>query len=99
MERTVTFKGQTVTLEGEELKIAQEAPDFIAVTQDMKEIRLADYQGKIKVITSFPSLDTPVCDLQVKEFNKRAARLSDDVVVLGISMDLPFAQARFCQSS
>ncbi|HLD35650.1 MAG TPA: thiol peroxidase [Planctomycetota bacterium] len=99
MERTVTFKGQTVTLEGEELKIAQEAPDFIAVTQDMKEIRLADYQGKIKVITSFPSLDTPVCDLQVKEFNKRAARLSDDVVVLGISMDLPFAQARFCQEN
>jgi len=99
MERTVTFKGQAVTLEGEELKIAQPAPDFIVVSQDMKEIRLADYQGKIKVITSFPSLDTRVCDLQVKEFNKRASTLSDDVVVLGISMDLPFAQARFCQEN
>ncbi|MBI4834992.1 MAG: thiol peroxidase [Planctomycetes bacterium] len=99
MERTVKFKGQSVTLEGTELKIGRQAPDFTVVNQDMKEVSLADYNGKIKVITTFPSLDTPVCDLQVKEFNKRAAKLSDDVIVLGISMDLPFAQARFCQEN
>ncbi|MCM8816467.1 MAG: thiol peroxidase, partial [Candidatus Omnitrophica bacterium] len=65
----------------------------------MEETVLEKYQGKIKVITSFPSLDTPVCDLQVREFNKRASFLSDDVVVIGISMDLPFAQKRFCEAS
>jgi thiol peroxidase len=64
----------------------------------LKEAGLSDFTGKVKVITTFPSIDTPVCDMQVKEFNKRAAGMAQDVVILGISRDLPFAQKRFCQA-
>lgn len=96
--RSITFKGSPVTLVGRTLMSGESAPDFKAVSQDMKEINLADYKGKIKVINSFPSLDTPVCDMQVKEFNKKATGFSADVVVLGISKDLPFAQRRFCET-
>jgi thiol peroxidase len=97
--RTVTFKGSPVTLVGRTPKINSVAPDFRVVSQDLKEVGLADFKGKIKFISSFPSLDTPVCDMQVKEFNKRASGLSTDVVVIGISKDLPFAQKRFCQEN
>ena len=96
--RTVTFKGSPVTLVGRVLKTGAEAPDFRLISGGMKEARLGDFKGKVKVITSFPSLDTPVCDLQVKEFNKRAAGLSGDAVIIGVSKDLPFAQKRFCES-
>ncbi len=99
MPRTITFKGSSLTLIGRVLKGGTLAPDFRVVTQDLNESGLSDFAGKIKVITSFPSLDTPVCDLQVKEFNKRAAEFSADTVVLGISKDLPFAQKRFCQQN
>lgn len=95
----VRFKGSPMTLTGRYLAAGNTAPDFRVVSQELKEITLADFESKIKVITSFPSLDTPVCDLQVKEFNKRAPELSSDVVVLGISKDLPFAQKRFCSSN
>lgn len=98
MSRTVHFKGNPLTLEGGTLEIGAKAPDFSVVAQDMKEVTLADYEGKVKVITTFLSLDTATCDLQVKEFNKRATELSPDVVVLGISKDLPFAQKRFCET-
>lgn len=74
------------------------APDFNVIANDMTEVNFYEtFKDKIKVITSFPSLDTPVCDLQVKEFNKIATGLSKDVAVIGISMDLPFAQKRFCE--
>ena len=96
MTRLTKFKGSPLTLVGRDLKEGVAAPDFRVIAQDLKEVRLADFKGKVKIIGSFPSLDTPVCDLQVKEFNKRAAGLSADVVVIGISKDLPFAQARFC---
>jgi len=98
MSIKVTFKGAPLTLVGRVLKIGIVAPDFKVTSQDLKEISLVDFKGKIKVITSFPSLDTPVCDLQVKEFNKRAVGLSSGVVILGISKDLPFAQKRFCET-
>lgn len=94
----MTFKGSPVTLVGRVLKTGVEAPDFRLISGGMKEARLGDFKGKVKVITSFPSLDTPVCDLQVKEFNKRAAGLSGDAVIIGVSKDLPFAQKRFCES-
>jgi thiol peroxidase len=87
-----------MTLVGRNTKIGAPAVDFRVVTQDLKETSLSDFGDKIKVITSFPSLDTPVCDLQVKEFNKRATGLGAGVVVLGISKDLPFAQKRFCDT-
>ncbi|MDD5281277.1 MAG: thiol peroxidase [Candidatus Omnitrophica bacterium] len=96
MARAVTFKGTRMTLIGKPVKECRRAPDFKLTSQDLKEVRLSDFDGKIKIINFFPSLDTPVCDLQVKEFNKKAAGLSPDVVVIGISKDLPFAQARFC---
>ena len=96
MGRTITFTGNPLTLTGNELKTGMKAPEFLVLTQDMKEVHLADFKGKVKVVSVFPSLDTPVCDLQVKEFNKRSASFSKDVVVIGVSKDLPFAQKRFC---
>jgi thioredoxin-dependent peroxiredoxin len=98
MPPKVTVKGSPLTLVGRAAKVGMPAPDFKVTSQDMTEVTLADFSGKIKVITTFPSLDTPVCDLQVKEFNRRAKGLSEDVVILGISKDLPFAQRRFCDS-
>ncbi|MFA5096357.1 MAG: thiol peroxidase [Candidatus Omnitrophota bacterium] len=92
----ITFKSNPLTLAGRQLAVGMSAPDFRAVTGDLKETGLADFKGKIKLIGSFPSLDTPVCDLQVKEFNKQAGALSAEIAVLGISRDLPFAQSRFC---
>ncbi|MFA6130433.1 MAG: thiol peroxidase [Candidatus Omnitrophota bacterium] len=96
MVRTITFKGVRLALTGKRVKEGLRAPDFKLISQDLKEVNLSDFDGKIKIINFFPSLDTPVCDLQVKEFNKKAAGLSPDIVVIGISKDLPFAQARFC---
>ncbi len=98
MTREIKFKGNPLTLVGRDTKVGAPAADFRVVTQDLKEVGLVDFKDKFKVITSFPSLDTPVCDLQVKEFNKRATDLGADVVVLGISKDLPFAQKRFCET-
>lgn len=97
MIRKVTFKGNPMTLVGRQLRVGARAPNFKVVSGDLKEITLANFHEKIKIISSFPSLDTPVCDLQVKEFNKKAQGLSSDVLVLGISKDLPFAQRRFCE--
>ena len=100
MERkgAVTFQGNPLTLLGEEIKVGQKAPGFSLLDSDLQEVSLDTFAGKIKLIASVPSLDTPVCDLEIKRFNEEAAKISGDVVVLFISMDLPFAQKRFCQS-
>ena len=74
----------------------QEAPDAVVLANDLTEVRLSDFRGKVVVICSVPSLDTPVCDIQTRRFNQAAADLGEDVVVLAVSMDLPFAQARWC---
>jgi thioredoxin-dependent peroxiredoxin len=97
--RKIKFKGSPLTLVGRNLTVGTEAPEFKVISQDLAESRLSFYSDKIKVITFFPSLDTPVCDLQVKEFNKKAAGLSDKIMILGISKDLPFAQQRFCSEN
>jgi thiol peroxidase len=99
MARLVTFKGATLTLIGKQIKVGKRAFDFKLIAQDLSVVKLSDFSGKIKVINFFPSLDTPVCDLQVKEFNKKAATLSPEIVVIGVSNDLPFAQARFCSAN
>ena len=99
MPRIVTFKGAPLTLIGKQAKIGKRAFDFKLISQDLKVVKLTDFSGKIKVINFFPSLDTPVCDLQVKEFNKKAAQLNSDLVIIGVSKDLPFAQARFCSAN
>jgi thiol peroxidase len=92
----ITFQGNPLTLVGPELKVGNKAPDFRVVNNSLAPVTLADYAGKIKVLISVPSLDTPVCDTETRRFNKEAANLPDNVVALTISMDLPFAQARWC---
>jgi thiol peroxidase len=99
MLKKVTFKGSPMTLIGRSIKEGEAAPDFTVVDSGLKDIKSSDFNGKVRVITFFLSLDTPVCDLQVKEFNKRASTLSPDVVILGLSKDLPFAQKRFCSEN
>ncbi len=92
----VTFKGAPLTLVGHELKVADRAPDFTLLANDLTECTLASLAGKTLVISCVPSLDTSVCDLQTRRFNQEAAALGPDVVVLTVSMDLPFAQKRWC---
>jgi thioredoxin-dependent peroxiredoxin len=101
MERKgiVTFAGNPLTLVGEEVKVGDRAPGFAVLDKEMKEVSLADFAGKVKIISVTPSLDTPVCDLQARTFNEKAQSLSADVAVINISMDLPFAIARFCASA
>ncbi|HUS47600.1 MAG TPA: thiol peroxidase [Phycisphaerae bacterium] len=95
----VTFKGKPLTLLGEELKVGDNAPDAALLAGDLTEVRISDFRGKVCVIASVPSLDTPVCDTETRRFNREAAELGDDVVILTVSMDLPFAQRRWCGSA
>ena len=101
MERKgiVTIHGKPATLAGKGLKVGDKAPGFTVLDGDLKEVSLRDFAGKIKVISVTPSLDTPVCDVQARRFNSEAASLPADVVVLNISMDLPFAITRFCTTA
>lgn len=92
----ITFMGNPLTLLGPALKIADKAPDFRVVDTELKPVTLADFKGKIKLISAVPSLDTPVCDTETRRFNMEAAHLPANVVTLTISMDLPFAQKRWC---
>ena len=98
MAKNITLEGNPLTVGGNQIMAGAKAPDFKAVDKDMNEVKLSDFNGKIKIVTSFPSLDTSVCELQVKAFNSKAGELADDVVIIGISMDLPFAQGRFCSA-
>lgn len=97
-ERTgiITFKGNPFTLLGPEVTVGDKAPDFAAVDTGLQPVSLATYAGKVKIISSVPSLDTPVCDTETRRFNEEAAALPGDVVVLTVSLDLPFAQKRWC---
>ncbi|GFO57511.1 putative thiol peroxidase [Geomonas sp. Red276] len=92
----VTFKGNPVTLVGPELKVGDAAPDFSVVDNALAPVSLATYAGKVKIISAVPSLDTPVCDTETRRFNQEAASLPGEVVVLTVSLDLPFAQKRWC---
>jgi thioredoxin-dependent peroxiredoxin len=97
-ERTgaITFKGNPLTLAGTELKIGDKVPDVTVLGNDLSPVRLSSYLGKVCVISVVPSLDTPVCDMQTRKFNEAAGGLADNVAILTVSMDLPFAQARWC---
>ena len=92
----ITFKGNPFTLLGPELKVGDKAPDFAVVDNGLAPVSLASSAGKIRIISSVPSLDTPVCDTETRRFNQEAAGLPGDVVVLTVSLDLPFAQKRWC---
>jgi len=97
-ERTdvIRFSGNSVTLIGPEIKIGDKAPDFRVVNNELQLVTLDDFKGKTKFICTVPSIDTPVCDTEVRRFNEEATILKSDIVVLTISMDLPFAQKRWC---
>ncbi len=95
-KRTVTMKGKLLTLIGNEVKVGQPAPDFEVIANDMSPVELSTFDGKLRIICSVPSLDTSVCDTETRRFNEEAERLGDEAVVLTISMDLPFAQKRWC---
>ena len=92
----VTMKGDPLTLLGSSVQVGQTAPDFTVVDNHLSPVKLSDFRGKIVVISSVPSLDTEVCDKQTRRFNEEATKLGNKVVILTISMDLPFAQSRWC---
>jgi len=98
MERTgvITFLGGPLTLVGPEVKAGDKAPDFTVLDNGLGTKSLKDFAGKTVVLSVTPSLDTAVCDAQLRRFNQAAAGLGDDVAVLNVSMDLPFANGRFC---
>lgn len=92
----VTFKGQPLTLVGNELKAGDKAPDFTIIDQSLNPVSLKDFAGRVVLLSVVPSLDTGICSAQTKRFNEEASKLPEEVAILTVSMDLPFAQARFC---
>jgi thiol peroxidase len=92
----ITMKGNPLTLVGKELKLGDTAPDFEVLDNDLAPVKLGSFKGKVCIVSSVPSLDTPVCDMETRRFNEEAGKLGPDIRVLTISMDLPFAQKRWC---
>ncbi|OPZ28606.1 MAG: putative thiol peroxidase [Lentisphaerae bacterium ADurb.BinA184] len=88
--------GNPLHLAGRPVRVGETAPDFTALSNALAEVRLGDSRGLVRVLVTVPSLDTPVCDLEARRFNEEAARLGTQVRVLVVSMDLPFAQRRWC---
>ena len=98
MSRSVTFKGDPKTLVGDQVEVGQPAPDFELTNGSMETVTVQDLKGKPTLISVVPSLDTPVCQTQTKRFNEEIAALGDQVHAVTVSLDLPFAQGRFCTS-
>ncbi|MDO4719672.1 MAG: thiol peroxidase [Peptostreptococcaceae bacterium] len=92
----ITMQGNPLTLAGKEIKVGDAAPDFTVLAQDLTPVKFSDERGKVRIISIVPSLDTGICDLQTTSFNERAAGLGEDISIWTVSVDLPFAQARFC---
>ncbi len=92
----ITMKGHPLTLVGREVKVGDAAPDFEVVDNNLNSFKFSSQRGKVCILCSVPSLDTATCDLETRRFNTEAAGLSPEVQVLTISMDLPFAQKRWC---
>ncbi len=92
----VTMKGNPVTLLGTELQVGDHAPDFVAIDNNLNPVGFDSFRGKVCIISSVPSLDTPVCDMETRRFNDEAGGLGGEVEIITISMDLPFAQKRWC---
>jgi thiol peroxidase len=95
----ITMRGNPLTLIGKEVKVGDAAPDFTVLDNNLSSIKFSSFRGKTCILSSVPSLDTPVCDMETRRFNEEANRLGTDVVILTISMDLPFAQKRWCAAS
>lgn len=96
MSRKVTFKGNPISISGPELKVGDNAPEFKLTDNAMQDLTLAAFAGKTLILSVVPSLDTPVCSVQTKKFNESAAKLGDNIRILTVSLDLPFAQKRWC---
>ncbi|HMK75942.1 MAG TPA: thiol peroxidase [Thermodesulfobacteriota bacterium] len=92
----ITFRGNPLTLVGNQVNVGQKAPDFVAIDNNLSPVKFSSYLGKVCIISSVVSLDTPVCDSQTRKFNEEASRLDPNVAILTMSMDLPFAQKRWC---
>lgn len=92
----VTMRSNPLTLVGKQIQAGETAPDFYGINQDLQPVTLKEFENKVVVISSFPSIDTPVCSAQMHRFNKMASELSQDVVIIAISCDLPFALKRYC---
>src|SRR5512136_2764039 len=95
----ITMKGNPLTLTGNEVKVGEKAPEFTVLDNDLTPVQFSSYRGKICILSSVPSLDTPVCDMETRRFNEEASRLGKDILILTISMDLPFAQKRWCAAA
>jgi thiol peroxidase len=95
----ITMMGNPLTLIGNEVKVGEKAPNFMALDNALSPFQLSSCRGKICILSSVPSLDTPVCDNETRRFNEEASRLGPDIVILTISMDLPFAQKRWCTAA
>jgi len=95
----VTMGGQPITLVGDEVKVGDAAPDVELIANNLAPVKISSYRGKVCVLSSVPSLDTSVCDLETREFNRKAEDLGPEVAILTVSMDLPFAQKRWCGSA
>lgn len=92
----VTLRGNSFTLVGKEVKVGDKAPDAELLDNDLKPVRVSSFKGKVVVVSAVPSLDTPTCDMETRRFNTEAAKLGEDIVILTVSTDLPFAQKRWC---
>jgi len=92
----VTLRGNPLTLAGKEVKVGDKAPDVELLDTDLKPVRISGFRGKVVVVSAVPSLDTPTCDMETRRFNTEAAKLGEDIVILTVSTDLPFAQKRWC---
>jgi thiol peroxidase len=92
----ITMKGKPLTLVGQEVRVGEPAPDFEVVANDLSPFRFSSIQGKVAILCSVPSLDTSICDIETRRFNEEAVKLGPEVAILTISMDLPFAQKRWC---
>ena len=95
----ITFKQNPITLIGNEVKVGDTAPDFTVLANDLSPVTLQDSKGKTRLISVVPSLDTGTCDAQTRKFNENAAELGEDVAILTVSNDLPFAQKRWCAAA
>ena len=91
----IALRGNPVNTSGELPKVGSKAPDFHLVNKDLKDVSLGDYKGKKKILNIYPSIDTPVCAMSTRKFNEHAKKHADTVIIM-VSMDLPFAQTRFC---
>jgi thiol peroxidase len=94
--QAITLHGNPLTLEGNPVSMGNPAPEVTLLDNDLKPVKLSDFRGKVIIIAAVPSLDTPVCDMETRRFNTEAAKLGKDVAILTVSMDLPFAQKRWC---